>query len=119
MTFRLGGQGQLIAFAGCRCRRLTVDGHETVFADREMEQIAWGPVSEARRVSGGAVFQAMAHGRGVVRIPAAGLPADLSLFLEGETPGSRGEPLASRREKGALVFTITEKESGRWIYGVA
>jgi hypothetical protein len=83
-------------------RRLAVGGQEAVFADQDLEQIAWGAVSEARRVPGGAVFQAMVHGRGVVRIPATGYPANLSLFLEGQTPGSRASRLRAAARRARL-----------------
>lgn len=118
MTFRVDRQGRLIAFAGSNCSRITLDGHETVFADHPIPQLAWAPVPKERRVPGGAVLQMMVYGEGVLRIPAPGLPANVRLYAEGATPGSRGAEVALRREGGLLSFTVTGKESGLWLYAV-
>ncbi len=55
---------------------------------------------------------------GEVRIPAADLPADVTLFAEGAKPGSRGASVPARIEDGSLVLTVTPALSGRWIYVV-
>ncbi len=34
----------------------------------------------------------------------------------GALPGSRGEQVPCRSENDALVFTVAEKQSGRWFY---
>ena len=117
MAFRVDAQGNLIAFAGSGATKIVVDGRETVFADAAFGQVAWAPVLDSRHVEGGAVLQIMAHGQGVLRIPAATLPDNLELVAEGTTPGSRGVAIASKRENGALVFTVTPEIAGRWIYG--
>jgi hypothetical protein len=116
IAFRVDKEGHLIAFAGSACRKIMVDGKETVFADRDIPQLAWAPVPPERRVAGGALLQAMVYGTGAIRIPAAGLPENLQLYVEGPKPGSRGEAVPVRREDGALVFTVTEKQAGRWLY---
>jgi hypothetical protein len=118
MAFRVDAQGELIAFAGSGATRVTIDGRETVLADQPFGQAAWAPVPETRRVEGGAVLQVMAYGTGVLRVPAATLPENLDLVAEGSKPGSRGAPIPSRRENGALVFTVTPDIAGRWIYAV-
>jgi len=120
MAFREDGQGNLAAFAGRKCREITVDGRTTSFADHDMDVIGWARVAEARRVEGGAVIQIMASGQGTVRIPAAGLglPQKLTLYAEGPKPGSRGAQVPCRRENGSLVFEATRELSGRWLYGV-
>ena len=117
VAFRADGQGNLIAFAGRKCREITVDWRRTVFAGRELNEIAWAPVAAERRVPGGAVIQIQASGEGTVRIPAAHLPAEIELFAEGPTPGSRGARVPCRREQSALVLELTKEISGRWLFG--
>jgi hypothetical protein len=118
VTFRVDARGHLIAFAGAGCRKITIDGCEIVFADQDLPLIAWAPVANERRVDGGAVLQIMVHGSGTIRLPAAGLPDDLRIVAEGRLPGSRGDLLPSRRENGAIVFTVTGQQSGHGMYGV-
>ena len=116
MAFRVDPQGNLIAFAGSGATRITIDGRETVFADQPFGQVAWAPVSENRRVQGGAVLQLMAYGTGTLRIPATSLPEGLAFVVQGPKPGSRGGIVPSRIENGAYVLTMTPEISGRWIY---
>ena len=118
VAFRVDRGGSLIAFAGRKCHEITIDGHRTVFAGADVDEIGWAPVASARRVAGGAVIQIQVAGTGTVRIPAAGLPRSLTLFAEGPKPGSRGEPIACTREGDALVFQATKYLRGRWLYGV-
>lgn len=118
LAFRVDGQGNLAAFAGRKCREITVDGRRTVFADRDMDVIGWAPVARGRRVEGGAVMQIQASGTGTVRIPAAGLPQKLTLFAEGPKPGSRGSRVPFRRDNNTLVFTVTKEIAHRWLYAV-
>ena len=118
VAFRVDGQGNLIAFAGRKCHEITVDGRRTVFAGSDVDEIGWAPVPAARRVEGGAVIQIQVSGAGMVYIPAAGLPASLTLFAEGPKPGSRGKRIPCRREGDTLVFQVTNELRGRWLYGV-
>ena len=117
VAFRVDDQGNLIAFAGRKCHEITVDGHKTAFADAEMDEIGWAPVALERRIEGGALLQLQVSGEGTVRIPAAGLPTELRLFVEGPKPGSRGALIPSQREGDSLVFKATKELRGRWIYG--
>ncbi|MCE5218550.1 hypothetical protein LLH03_16125, partial [bacterium] len=119
LAFRVDDQGRLLAFAGSWADRVTIDGHETVFADKSLSLISWAPVPESRRVPGGAILQARIQGEGVVRIPAVGLPEKVAMFAEGATPGSRGEAIPCRLENGALVFATTATTTHRWLYVVA
>ncbi|HOT51321.1 MAG TPA: hypothetical protein PLI07_10085, partial [Candidatus Hydrogenedentes bacterium] len=107
-----------VAFAGSHSTRIAIDGRETVFADAPFGVVAWAPVPESRKVADGAILQLMAHGQGVLRIPAETLPESVTLFAEGPKPGSRGAVIPFQRENGALVFTVTPELSGRWIYAV-
>ena len=119
MSFRTDETGRLIAFAGSRARRITVDGRTTEFADRVFEEIAWAPLAAERRIPGGAVMQIVARGTGTLRIPVGDLPESAAIFVEGPTPGSRGALIPSRRVSGSLVFSVTREHSGRSFYVVA
>jgi hypothetical protein len=118
LAFRVGTARDLVAFAGNQAQRIAVDGRETVFADRTLDQIAWAPVAEERRLPDGALLQVLVRGEGTVRIPAAGLPPSVQLVVEGPRPGSRGAVLPSRLEAGALVFRSTPSIAGRWLFAV-
>jgi hypothetical protein len=119
VTFRLNAAGTLIAFSGNNCQAITIDGKKTVFADRVMPTLAWAPVRADRRIPGGAVLQLISYGTGHITIPAADLPKDLQLVIEGTKPGSRGGKLECSRKGANLVFDITPEASGHWIYGVS
>jgi hypothetical protein len=118
LAFRVDDQNRLVAFAGSWADRVTIDGHETVFADKSLSLVSWAPVPESRRVPGGAILQARIQGEGVVRIPAVDLPEKVAMFAEGATPGSRGEAIPCRVENGALVFQTTSTTTHRWLYVV-
>jgi hypothetical protein len=117
MAFRVDN-GILAAFAGSGCDRITVDGTETVFADRIVGQLAWAPVPEKRRVQGGAVMQIMVYGTGKLSIPVAPGLHPRSLVAEGPTPGSRGTVVPCTFEVGRLKFEVTEAVAGRWLYAL-
>ncbi len=116
MTFRVDAAGNLIAFAGSDCDRITVDGRETVFADRKLGPLAWAPVPERLQVKNGAVLQIMVYGTGTLRLPAVGLPENPRIFAEGVQPGSRGEEISCKQENGALLFAVIERWSGHRLY---
>ena len=118
VCFRVNQRGELIAFAGSQARQVIIDGRKTVFADRELEEVAWAPVPGTRQAPGGAVLQIMSRGEGTLRIPAAGLPAGIEIVAEGPIPGRRGVCVPSRLEDGSLVFTVTREAAGRWLYGL-
>jgi hypothetical protein len=118
VAFRLDARGELMAFAGYGARRITVDGRDTVFADGDMPLAAWAPVPAARCLPGGAVYQVFCRGTGTLRVPAGAMPERVTVFAEGPRPGSRGAPVTSRREAGALALDITPAASGRWLYVV-
>ena len=118
VTFRVNGAGEMMAFAGAGSDRITVDGQTTIYADQAMPLAAWAPIAESRRVESGAVMRLFFHGGGVVRIPAVDLPKVVHTVVEGPTPGSRGEVIASRIEDGRLVLNVEPKYRNRWIYVV-
>jgi len=118
LAFRTDDAGNLAAFCGQGSQSITIDGRETVFADQPMGLVCWAPVSEARRVEGGAVLQIRVHGGGQVRIPCPGLPASATLVAEGPTPGTRGEEIAFTRDGDTLIIPEPQAAAGRWIYAV-
>jgi hypothetical protein len=118
LTFRVDSTGRLAAFAGNHCREITIAGRRTVFADQEMEQIGWAPVTEVRRVPGGAAAQIFVRGSGRVRIPVPGIGDGAALIAEGAKPGSRGTTVAGQVRAGEAAFTVTAEISGRWVYVV-
>jgi hypothetical protein len=118
VAFRVDDQGRLVAFSGANCDRITVNGRTTVFADRPMPLVCWGPVEASRRVEGGALLQLRAHGPGGLRILASGLPTEIQVFAEGGRPGSRGRLIASRREGDVLIVTVDAAGVHRWLYAI-
>jgi len=118
MAFRSNNAGELVAFAGADCKRITVDGRQTRFADHPLAQIAWAPVPPVRRVDGGAALQVRVFGQGTIRVPRGQLPARIELIAEGPTPGSRGHAVPAYWDDAALVFEITPRESGRNLWAV-
>ncbi len=119
LTFRVNEAGDLIAFAGHHINRITVDGREWVLSEGGIGTIAWAPVPEGRRVPGGAVLAVYTDTGSDVRIPAVGLPAEVEVFAQGATPGSKGEAIPHRIENGALVLSFPENLRGRLYYVVA
>lgn len=118
VAFRVDSQGNLLAFAGANCREITVDGRTTTFSDKPLALLTFAPVSESRRVPGGAVATVCVQGDGDVRIPAHGWPASVKLFAQGPRPGSKGAAVASDREEPFEVVHLTPAESGRQIWSV-
>jgi hypothetical protein len=116
VAFRVDSQNNLIAFAGSNCREITVDGRTTTFGEKPLSLVAFAPIGESRRVSGGAIGTVCIQGDGDVRIPAHGLPAKVKLFTQGPKPGSKDAEAASRREDQTEVVHITPAESGRQIW---
>jgi hypothetical protein len=118
VAFRVNATGDLIGFAGVDCNQIMLNGRQFKFAENRVPVIAWGPVPASRQVPGGAVFQAVVHGQGTIRIPLADLPTSLKIVAEGPTPGSRGRDVSSRIEEGTLILEIGPNDSGRWLWGV-
>jgi len=118
VSFRRGADGGLEAFAGRGTTGITIDGIAYRLADGPLATVAFAPVPTSRLVDGGAVLVVLAQGTGKVRIPAAGLPARVTLWTEGSRPGSRGAAVAFHREADRLVFEAGDTH-GRWVYVVA
>lgn len=116
LTFRTDAYNNLIAFAGRDARAITLDGLETIFADRAMPLVAWAPVPEDRRIPGGATLIVFYWGEGELRIPAPGLEGPAAVYVEGATPGSRGDALTATLEAGTLVIQAEARYGNRWIY---
>ncbi len=118
VIFRVDAQGNLVAFSGVKASAIAVDGRKFIFADHPLDAIAWAPVEPQRRVDPEVRVQIKVSGEGTVHIPASGLPQDLRLFSEGETPGTQGTPVESINADGVITFMITNQISDRWIYGI-
>ncbi len=117
VSFRIDGEGNLIAFAGSQCHSILVDGKSTAFADQKIGQLAWAPIPEERRVPGGAVLQVMVYGTGKIAVPVPG-QTGMTLISEGSTPGSRGIEIPCVIEDAVLRFEVTPQIQGRWMYGI-
>lgn len=119
VSFRLDGEGCLLAFAGEGCAAIRIDGREWRFADAPVEHLHFGPVPAAQRVEGGALLIAKASSPGRYALPAPGLPEAIAAVAEGAAPGSRGEPVAAKRDGAVLVLEVDESAAGRRIFVVS
>lgn len=117
LCFRLDEAGELIGCSVNNATELTIDGRTWRIAEKP-NTVSWAPVSEPRRVAGGALLQVMAYGTGAVYIPAANLPEDVQVFAEGPAPGSRGAPVKASRTRTTLQLEIDGASQGRWLYVV-
>jgi hypothetical protein len=104
VAFRLDARLSLIAFGGYDCARIRLNGRDYVFADRPLSHIAWAPVSEPRRVSGGAILELWVQGQAQVKIPVSDPASGARLFFHGARPGAVGEPVPSTLRDGFLEF---------------
>lgn len=118
VAFRVDAQQRLVAFAGRNAHQIALNGRTTVFADRDVEEVAWAPVLAARRVPNGAVVQILARGNAELRIPAPGLTSAAIVYAEGSAPGTQGAKVPSRVEAGTLLLQLTPALSGRPLYVV-
>jgi hypothetical protein len=118
LTFRLDDTNCVIGFAGKNCHRIVIDGATTTFTDNPVPLAGWGPVSEDRRVPGGAILQAQIHGMGEFRIPFPDGPEAVDVVTQGPTPGSRGNPVAAEVREGILILQIDAASSGRWLFAI-
>ncbi len=116
MTFRVNANNVLIGFAGNSTDRVTVDGKETVFADRPLGEIAWAPIPEDRQVENGAVLQIRVDGSGQITIPLEKAPKSAHLYAEGQKPGSRGQEIPCTITGNSVVFEADGSIGGRWLY---
>ena len=117
-ALRVNQDGELIAFCGSNCARISVDGRATVFADKPVGLVAWAPVDPARRVPGGAVQQIWVNGPGPIHVPLLADTPAVEIVAEGATPGSRGHAVPFKREAGGRVLTVDQPVPGQWMYVV-
>lgn len=108
--------GGLLAFAGQGCNEITLDGVTHRFAEQPLGSICFAPVSEERRVPGGAIFQLRVEGTGRVQIPLVGMAGPVRAVVEGPTLGSRGADLPCSLDAGMLSLDLAPEHAGRWIY---
>ena len=118
LAFRAQKDGILTAFCGCQATKISINGRETVFADRIVGEIAWAPVEENRRTPNGAVLQLHTTEAVKLTIPAAHLPQALDVYTEGRAPGSKGERVPAHRDGENLIIEVGAAHASRWLYGV-
>ncbi|MFM7321609.1 MAG: hypothetical protein ACKO5K_08815, partial [Armatimonadota bacterium] len=117
MTVRVDDDAVPVAFAGCACDRISVDGREWIFADRVVGEIAWAPVGADARVVGGATVRIKVSEAVVATIPIPGSDP-LAVFAEGAAPGSRGAAVDSERTPGVLRIRVDAHSAGKWLFAV-
>ncbi|MBK1876012.1 hypothetical protein [Pelagicoccus mobilis] len=108
LSFRIGDTGKLISFAGKDCSRIRIDGQEHILAKQDHTLIAWAPVSDERKVEAGAQWVVVAGGKGEIQIP-LGIEKPVTVWRQGNTPGSRGDKVASKTRNGTLSFKPTSE----------
>jgi hypothetical protein len=116
VAFRMDADGDLLAFDGRDCREISIDGTTTIFADRDMERVAWTPVPEIRQVPGGAFFQIYLEGEGKVSIPMKTVRKKLKMFDESIIQGTAGEEIPFKYNKGVITVDLNKNNTGRWLY---
>ncbi|MBR5626088.1 MAG: hypothetical protein IKW74_00530, partial [Thermoguttaceae bacterium] len=116
VAFRMNEAGQLIAFFGQNCADVTVDGRTFTFADKKMRSIAWAPVSQERRVEGGAILEIWTSNEAKVRIPVAEPVTSPRLFVKGII-GVCGEEVPCTFTDGYLEFDAPAKGLSYYLIG--
>lgn len=116
LSFNSDDGGNLSAFAGMDCDRITINGKETVFADKKMPLVAWAPVEQGRQVENGAVMILFYWGEGLLTLPAPDLPEAVAVVCQGALPGSRGEVMEHTLGNGVLTVKADAAHANRWIY---
>jgi hypothetical protein len=112
VAFRLDAQQQLIAFAG-HDSTITLNNQTWSFADHPLSIAAWAPITENRRVPGGASMELWIGGTARLRIP---LPKNIrggELFFQGAQPGVLGARVPSKVSEGVLEFEAKDWNSQR------
>ncbi|MFY7952187.1 MAG: hypothetical protein ACOVT5_06730, partial [Armatimonadaceae bacterium] len=118
VTFRSDASGRPLAFAGAGCDRVGIDGVETVFADRLVEEIAWAPVDDANRVEGGAGWRVWCTTPCRLALPISCM-GDVSVVVQGTIPGTAGETVPSRVCNDSVEVEITDATAGKWLFVTA
>lgn len=97
-------QTELEAFAGYDCRSVEVGNRKFEFAAQPMPFLAWAPVSEERRVNGGALAQLWIQGQGKVRLPLPSVALNASRLVAAGPQGTVGGPIPARFADGWVEF---------------
>lgn len=114
--FRVGPDRRLLGFSGRDCQQIRLDGHDHIFADRPLGEIAWAPVRADRRVPGGATLELWVAGEANLRIPVAAEDGPARLHLAAGPPGQTGEAVAARIRDGFLEFAAKAAWGYRHLY---
>jgi hypothetical protein len=116
MAFRTDKEHRLLGFYGRDCDRVTIDGQEYIFSDHRLREIGWTPVAPERKLPHGADLQFWLQGAGTVAIPLPDHQHPAKLYLQGSTPGSRGQQVSFVMKNGKLEININQTNSGKWMY---
>ena len=103
LGFRMTGDGRLLAFYGSDSSKVEIDGRAFTYADRDIHEIAWAPVSKERRVKGGAILEIWTSGKAKVRVPVCEEVENPRLFIQGAV-GACGDEFACSFSDGILEF---------------
>ena len=120
LCFRVGQDGQLVAFSAGKTSGLEIDGKKWKLTDKPVEQMAFGLVPKQRIVPNGAFSMLRVQSSQTVTayVPASLVPDGAKLYAQDAKPGSKGDELAYTR-KGSMVSVVVDaKYNGRWLYFV-
>jgi hypothetical protein len=116
VSYRLDQNDDLLAFDGRHCKEIVIDGSSHVFANRNIEHIAWTPVPIQRQLPGKAFFQVYLEGSGRVSIPLKTGRKNLQMVTEGIHPGTIGSTIPFQYRKGKIEMELDDDNTGRWLY---
>ncbi len=105
MAFRTSDSGRLMAFNGCECTRVSIDGKEYVFSDAPVN-LAFSPVEDD--LTHFQVYAESAYSQQKIRIP---LPegALRAIVRDGQ------QKISSELSDGNLLIDMTSASSSRWL----
>ncbi len=116
VAFRPGPDRILLAFGGYDCTGIVIDGVEHRFAERPLAHLAWAPIAENRRVSGGALLELWVGGDQEIRVPLPPGVRNARLLSQGPRVGSPGEEVPSFVRDGSVVFSLKNRGGGGHLY---
>lgn len=105
MAFRTSDSGRLMAFNGCECTRVSIDGKEYVFSDAPVN-LAFSPVEDD--LTHFQVYAESAYSQQKIRIP---LPegALRAIVRDGQ------QKISSELSDGNLLIDMMPASSSRWL----
>ncbi|MBN1349217.1 hypothetical protein JXJ21_07400 [candidate division KSB1 bacterium] len=115
LAFNVDETGQLIAFEGHDCDGIKINGTHYKFAKEKQDYIAWTPVSKNRQLPNQAFFQIFREGTDDLSIPLKTNRKHIKAYLEGTSPGSKGEAIPIAFSNSRLNLSA-DFRTGRWLY---